>query len=484
MNNRFNIYAFGAVFVFMAVSIVKTMVSGINTDSVFRVALALFPLFLIFVISSRRYWLAWFLCFWMVNISLPVMLFDSFTLGFIFIVMIIGVYVLERLILQKAFIRLDHWSVWLLLVAGCIVIGRLLMDRPGSARLGGTGGLRHAISYSAAVPLFFLADQLGREPFRPRSVLRVLFGVALVMLLWRVFWRFVSPQEIPFYFGWYEGPLWFLMPLWLATLLKRVRQKQIPILIPVVFCLFLLLLAVLSPFRSRLYFSVSSMAAVFWCFGYRRRLFVGIAIAFCMVIPVLTVMPKQMVPVVARRALSTLLPYDRADVSAMQDRGIAASGEVGWSSEFRRGILDVAVQNIRKNPLLGQGWSFSAEELMWAASFQGVNWAASSLITAGDYHNALVTVAVKCGLPAALVLACGLFILLWHAGMRQYDGDDADFLVLYAGMMGALVAIFGQMLMNGGGQDLQAICAILGFFHGVDDRFHQESSLGDPDAKA
>lgn len=484
MINRLNIYAFGAAFVLMAVYIVKTIVSGINTASVFRVTLALLPLFLILVISSRRHWLAWLLCFWMVNISLPVRLLDSFTLGFVFVAMIVGVYAVERLIRQKAFFRVEHWAVWLLLVAGGIVIGRFLMDRPGSARLGGTGGLRHAISYSAAVPLFFLADQLGREPFRPRSVLRVLFGVALGMLLWRIFWRFVRPQGIPFYFGWYEGPLWFLMPLWLATLLKRVRRNQMPILMPIVFCLFFLLLAILSPFRSRLYFSVASMAAVFWCFGYRRRLFVGIAIAFCMVIPILTVMPKQMVPVVARRALSTLLPYDRADVSAMQDRGISASSETGWSSNFRLSILEVALKKIRENPLLGQGWSFSTEELVLAASSQGTNWAASSLITAGDYHNALVTVAVKCGLPAALLLACGLFALLWRSGMRPCDSADMDFLVLYAGLMGAVSAIFGQMLMNGGGQDLQAICAILGFFHGVEHRCDPESSLGDADAQA
>ncbi len=483
MGNRINIYVFGTAFVLMAVYIVKTIASGINTDSVLRVALALLPLFLIFIISNRRHWLAWLLCFWMVNISLPIMLMDSFTVGFVFAVMIAGVYVLERLIQQKLFIRVNHWSAWLLLMAGGVIIGRLLMDRPGSARMGGTGGLRHAISYSFAVPLFFIADQLGRENFRPRAVLRVLFGVALGMLLWRIFWRFISPQSMPFYFGWYEGSLWFLMPLWLAALLKRVRQNQMPILMPVLFSLFFLLLGVLSPFRSRLYFSVASLAAVFWCFGYRRRLFVGIAIAFCMVIPILTVIPKQMVPVVARRALSTVLPYDRADIAAMLDHGIATSGETGWSSKFRSSILEVAIKNIRNNPLLGQGWSFSADELMWAASFQGKNWAASALITAGDYHNALVTVAVKCGLPAALAFACGLLFVLWRAWMRQYDSTDVDFLVLYAGLMGAVVAIFGQMLMNGGGQDLQAVCAILGFFHGVENRFHPESSRGDTDAE-
>jgi O-antigen ligase len=254
-------------------------------------------------------------------------------------------------------------------------------------------------------------------------------------------------------------------------------------LIGVGYCILVLGLAVLSSFRSRIYFATASMASVFWCYGYRRRLFLGIAIAFFLVIPVLTIMPKQMVPVAARRALSTLLPYDRADISAMHERGMAASGETGWSSSFRSALLEAGLRSIRKQPLLGSGWSFSADELMLAASMRGVKWGASGLVTAGDYHNSLMTIAVKCGLPAAFAMMFGLLLLLWNAGMRQVDDtDDADFRVLYAGLMGAVVTIFGQMLMNGGGQDLQAICAILGFFHGVQYRFDPEASEGDVDA--
>jgi hypothetical protein len=148
-----------------------------------------------------------------------------------------------------------------------MINGRLLMDRPGSARLGGTGGMRHAIAYSAAVPLFFVADQLAREKFRTRDVLRVIIGLGMAMLLWRIFWRFFSQQQIPLYFGWYEGPLWFFMPLWLALILKRVRQTHMPMLVPIIFCIFFLIFSVLSPFRSRIYFAVASFAAVFWCFA-------------------------------------------------------------------------------------------------------------------------------------------------------------------------------------------------------------------------
>jgi hypothetical protein len=108
---------------------------------------------------------------------------------------------------------------------------------------------------------------------------------------------------------------------------------------------------------------------------------------------------------------------------------------------------------------------------MWAASLRSVKWRDSWLVNAGDYHNCLVAVAVKCGLPAALTLACGLFFLIWRAGMRQCCDSEMDFLVPYAGLMGAVLAILCRMLMNGSGKDLQAVCALLGFFHGVEGRF-------------
>jgi hypothetical protein len=165
----------------------------------------------------------------------------------------------------------------------------------------------------------------------------------------------------------------------------------------------------------------------------------------------------------------------------MQDRGISASREMGWASNFRSSILETALRNIRKNQLLGTGWAFTTEEIMWTASLRGVNWGGSGLVTAGDYHNCLVTVAVKCGLPAALTLSCGLFFLIWQAGMRQCGDSKMDFLVLYAGLMGAVLAILGRMLMNGSGQDLQAVCALLGFFHGVEGRFGPEALPQDAD---
>jgi len=93
---------------------------------------------------------------------------------------------------------------------------------------------------------------------------------------------------------------------------------------------------------------------------------------------------------------------------------------------------------------------------------------AGGLVTAGDYHNSIMTIAVKCGLPAAVLLSLALAVLLWRSDWWSDPQDDNPKLaILYAAMMGALLPITGQMLMNGGGQDLQAVCVMLGFFHGI-----------------
>ncbi len=484
MSNRTVIGIFGAIFVGISVYVVRLLVGGLHVDQMFRIAVSLLPFMMIVVIASRRHWLTFGLAFWMISMRIPVLLFDSMTVGFIMMMMIAGIYVMERLVTRERFLKVEDWQSALLLVAGAIILTRLLLDRPGSARLGGVGGLRHAVSYSTAAPLFFLMNQLGREPFAPRKVLRGIVILSLLMLLWRGIWRFLVVQPMPFYFGWFEGGAWFLLPLLLALLLHRVRRGVTPMPVAVLFSAFIVALSILSPFRSRIYFSVASISAVFWSFGYRRRLFLWLVILFCMAIPILTVMPKTMVPVVARRALSTILPYDRGDARGLEDRGILVSGEFGWTSDFRRSIIEMAVRNIQQSPWFGQGWAFSSEELIWASAFQGANWAASSLVTAGDYHNSLVTVAVKCGIPAALFLGVALFSMLWRAGMRTNEGKDGDFQVLYAGMVGTVVIIFGQMLMNGGAQDLQAVCAMLGFLCAVRHEVPTDPAKGGADDAA
>jgi hypothetical protein len=479
MNNRFLIAFFGIVYVGVWVLSMSILARGIGPFEVMRVAALQFPFLFAVVVAARRYWLPFVLVFWTINITVTLMLLDSFSLGFILVMAVGVVYVLERLVRHEGLFRIDGFLSGILLVAGMIIIARLIVDRPGSARLGAGGGLRHAVSYSAAVPMFFLTYQLSREAFDTRRVLRNVFVILVLMVIWHIMRRVAWGDRSPLYFGWYEGSVWFLGPLVLAWLLQCAKDGRMALPVAWIFSLFIVVLSVLSPFRSRIYFALASIATVFWCYGYRRRLVIATVILCGLAIPALTVLPRSVVPVVARRALSTLLPFDGGDVRALHERGIDASGEVGWASEFRRAISEMAIRSIRSKPLLGQGWSFSTEELVWATAFQNQQASASALITAGDYHNSLLTVAVKCGLPAAVLLGIALFGLLWHNGMRLYEGSDPYFHILHTGLFGAVVAIFGQMLMNGGGQDLQAICALLGFFEGTKERYCGKTVSGE-----
>jgi hypothetical protein len=422
----------------------------------------------ILFIILRKSWLGLVMIAWTISMRIPVQPFDAVTAGF-FLMAVIGIFfVVERLIIRKGLITVDHWAVGLMLVAGSIILARFLLDRPGSARLGGIGGLRNALNYSVAVPLFFLSSQLAREDNNPRRLFKFLFVVALLMLGWLAGWRIARPGTRPFYFGWYEGAMWFIVPMTLAVLISRSRKAWGTLIPAFIACAVSVTMAVLSPFRSRVYFVVSSIAAVFWGFGYRRRLVMASVLIFSAAIPIVSFIPPDSIPVQMRRALSTIVPYDRGDIRDLRYYGISASGEMGWGSEFRASLAEMAADHIREAPLFGQGWKFTASEMEWAAAtFAGRDWAASSLITAGDYHNCIMTIAVKCGLPAAILLSIALIVLFarsiaWSAGIR-----DRSLQTLYAAMMGVTVSIFGLMLMNGDGTDLQAVCILLGFFHGT-----------------
>ncbi len=480
MRSRLYLFIAGAVLALTAAYLVTVLTAGLGMRQLFRIAAIFGPLSLMLLIFTRQHWLAFILIAWTISIRIPVQLFDAVTLGFVLLALIGVLYVIERSLSRKKFFSVNHWATGLLMAAGIILLVRFAVDRPGSARMGGMGGLRNAVAYTAAIPLFFITEQLAREPFNSKKIFRTVCIVALLMLGWRIGMRFAGQTPMPFYFGWYERSAWYLMPMALAWLIQRARKNRSPLLVPIVFCGFFILLAVLSPFRSRIYFAVASIAAVFWCFGYRRRLAIAVTILGCGLVPLLTLMPQENVPLAARRALSTILPYERHDVSSAYHRDIGiGSSEMGWASEFRRSLAEMALHHIRQTPWLGQGWGFTRAEVEWAMTFAGRDWSASGLVVAGDYHNCIMTIAVKGGLPAAIMLSIALIALLTRAMIWANRMPHNQLHTLYAAMIGAVVALFGQMLMNGSGEDLQAICILLGFFHGTRQRVEREKLLAD-----
>jgi len=470
MNLKFVLLLSQGVFIFFVMLLVTSMLRIGNLLDLLTVFFVLLSFMVLLLLANRKNWPGIALAGWMVSISIPIPPLDTVTVGFLILILVCGLFVMEKVIQQSTFFSLKGWGNRLLFIAAALLIMRFVMDRPGSARMGGVGGLRHALGYTAALPFFFITEMLARELSRTnvRSVLRLFGWVAIAMVLWRLLMRILGfAAPMPIYYGWYEGSMWLLMPLVLAWILnRRGQQGKFPIG-GLLLSTFMLLLSVLSPFRSRIFFAIGSIAAVFWCSGYRRRFVVGSIVLFSIMVPLLAFVPQERIPVVARRALSTMLPYDRADVDAIRERGVDISGEYGWRSDFRAFLFEAAARNIRRNPWLGQGWGISLDDLVLASSFDPYERLMYGLVASGEYHNSILTVAVKGGLPAAFFLSLGFVLLAIPCVRNAKRLPDGDVKILYIGVIGGLVAITGQMLMNGGYRELQATCVFLGFLQGT-----------------
>ena len=469
MNLKIVLLVFQAVFAFLGLLLVRSMLRVRTLFDLLNVFFILASATVVFFLANRKLWLGFALSSWMVSVSIARPPLDSFTVGFLIYGLICGLFVIEKIMQRKAFFSLKGWGNCLLLVATALLFIRFFMDRPGSARMGGIGGLRNALGYTAVLPFFFISEQLGREQTgkQTRSFLRVICWVGISMVFWRLFRRLMGTSAQPIYMAWYEGSLWLLMPLALAWLLYRRNQEGSSPVPSILFSLFMLLLGVLSPFRSRIYFALASIAAVFWCSGYRRRFVIGSAIVLSLLMPLLVVIPRQHIPVFARRALSTVLPFDRADLDAVRERGVNVSSEYGWGSGFRAFLFQAAANNIKRNPWMGQGWGVSRDDLVLASSLDPAERLMYALVAAGEYHNSLLTVAVKSGLPAGLLTAIG-FVLVGVSCFRNVDRvPSGELKMLYVGVVGALVTITGQMLMNGSYSELQGVAIYLGFLHGT-----------------
>ena len=179
-------------------------------------------------------------------------------------------------------------------------------------------------------------------------------------------------------------------------------------------------------------------------------------------------------PAPVSRSLSIIFPShaSRAE-SYIHEYGL--SDEVGWSSSFRKVLMEMASRNIRQHPWWGKGFRFSINDY-WVRydkrnTMEGIY---QELVSTGAYHNSLVELAVAYGLPVVCMFCVVYFGVLLPFLKQLKLSDIADVRILFAGILGLFVAETGQLLMNGGSQDFYIISLLLGVMH------YSEPILGIP----
>jgi hypothetical protein len=356
-----------------------------------------------------------------------------------------------------------------MLLTALIVCGRFLYDRPGSARMGGTGGGGEAALFVMAVLAYFGVALITADRWSPKTNLSATVVLVVCICAYSTATS-VAHRGMGALPTLFNRQYWFLLSLLLAwsfyyeTVGERLWLRAVLSygVIGVI-----LLMGICSPHRSRPLFAAGIVGSV--AYVYRRFRRAALIFAGCGVLAVSVVLIARSGQLPARmmRTLSTVLPTDASEIRWHKGED-KVSSEVGWQSEFRGELYGMALQHIKAHPVLGKGFAFTRDEILAAIGARrhsGKRF--RSLDLSGCYHNSVLQLAVACGVPCALLflVAYGTGIVRFLRAVRKMR--DPYLVILSAGMVGLFAAQSGQMFMNGGGRDIFAICVLLGAMKGI-----------------
>ena len=454
MNNRFILALTTVLAIAAAVLGALRLTGGGSVFSTVSLLVIVIVFSLSFLFRIRKDWLAILLIasMWGSMVNLPLL--DIFTYGFILQLTILALVMAERIVLRKQASWQRNWGEKAILLFAILLAIELIVEHPGSARLGGGGGLGQMIYYVCAGWIFLLTSLLAREGL-DEGRLAHLFGFgSFAFTAYIVTTRIVFGSQLaPFYtLFWSAGfPMFAFILGW--TMQRWMSRKGT--LLAVVFALlFVLGAALYSQFRACPYIAIMMIFLIALVNRVRTRFWLLMAGVLLGLVLMASFLPEQMIPDRMRRSLST---WRAIDPSKMQVGGM---GEFGWEFEFRATLWNMAKRDIFSHPFAGSGWNFSFDEIISAVGQGGIEGVITSNALAGGYHNGLLTLAAKAGLPVASSFLFAFIYLL--SRFVRHVRRDANSRLLASVLVGTLVGEMVIFMSNGGGQESVHIAILLG----------------------
>jgi len=454
-------------YILAAMYLARELLTGSGFGSMMKVMLILTPVLLSVLIKLRPYWPALLFASTLSKEAFSVPLLDIFTYGFFVAIAICTFFLMELAILKRQTVARSALLKSFVLLFLVLVL-RLIIEHPGSARLGTSGGLGQAIYYTLAPLLGYISAQIfAAGDWDIRKNLRAILFIAIAVLGYATALNMM--QGMPFS-SWacfnYNFPYWALIGALLAWSNVRTRLHGGHVQVMLVTAL-VIVLSLLSRFRMVTLMSVIAMLVL--AIAYRRSakhllypfLLAGVALL------ILNVMPLHKLPFSMYRAASLVIHIDPTQLPPEQAQ---YAGEFGWQSTFRERLYQVAMVRMTAHPLWGEGWTFSFEDIVVAVtSMLGPNDpGAGGLIFSGNYHNLLLTFAIKLGLPVALwVTLCLLLpVVFFLRKFRRPADSPAE--QIFKGMLLFFTLIYlGFSLTNGAGQETVVLFTLGGMMLGL-----------------
>ncbi len=455
--NRFGLYVFGLLSVSASVVILISLLQG-GLISYIKIIALLFPFGFMMMLSLRPYWhVAYFALITANSLVIPIYGLERFTplllvLGASSIAVTFG-YAINKSMYGFKLDVIDKWVA----ILGAILIGRFICDRPGFVGFGAaSGGFMSALTLVSPVVFYFIM----RPVIAMANLTRKQIKIVLVMSVITIFSSYLSAEKM---FGLYIGRYFMGPSSWLfcATILtlyatsSSERRRNVGFYI---WMMFFLAAGVFGGFRSRIFFFIGEIALVAKLTGRLKR-----AIGFASVAGVLgfgAMMISGKAPAGASRVLSL---FTTVEVSGDQRMG----GAMGWVDNFRLRLYELAWDDIVQNPLVGQGFNLVVSEALEILSVVNKDTQVDFLAMSGAYHNSIVVLAVKAGLPAAIIFTFIWFMIPFRLYRQLRAAPASDVRTWGIVLMAFWVGNSFMLLMNGGPNEFFASMILNGLMASI-----------------
>lgn len=457
------IYLLG--YVISSIVMIRLLQGG--TFNLLQASALISPFVLILMLRFRPYWLSFAIALLPLNYSFPILLIDRLNVGVLFITFLLLFYLADTA-MDSEYRRMDLDLTTVLMI--CLAIGitlRLLYDRPGSARIGGTGGSGQAILYFLGAWGYFAVRSISAQLAFPDKHIRIILVIGLFSLAFVVLRSVISQGD--FYTGlFYHRQMWLIAAVVLSMIIasSKLIHSKLPWFYIAGFIF--LALSALTPHRSRPVFALFSFSAIAYIYGRLQKASFILILLGAAAMGGVSFFSSGVIPQMMQRSLSIVIP--------IIDKDRVTFGEVGWKSGFRAEMTKLAWKNIKRNPLAGKGFKFSREEISFSRlRHDPMSRLRGRMATTGTYHNSVLALSVFCGLPLGLlflVLFFGISGRFLQFARKLENGPTKK---LSALILGFFIASSGQMLMNGAGYDFFCICVLLGTMSGI---MYKRTELG------
>jgi O-antigen ligase len=456
MNKNIELLLFGfaalAVFLWAGLSVLRG--GFFNYASALGV---LSPFLFLIVLRLRSHWhVILFISIVAGRVRLPMYGFQQLTILLVMSLFILATFVLDAAIQKRSSSFRERWPDRFVAIIALFLSLRLLYDRPGLVGFGASeGGFVASFTMVLGAWMYFAVRKLAARAKFTRSQLRSSVPVVIILLIVAMLHvQLLGGSLFSRALG--EPETWMLAAIVLG--LVATSRANMPHMIIFHACsLMFVTMGVMSGFRARFAYILAEVFAIaFVNRNLKKTLWVWALIVLAGGIVLFVNIDR--IPVAALRFASLF-----HDVQG--DERLV--GGMGVRDTFRGQLYTMAWEEIRRSPLVGNGFGLNVDRALAILSVAGDDTFMQFLALGRSYHNSLLVVAAIAGIPITLMFIALMISIIWRFAEMILKLEDSDFRTWGMVVLAFMFAVLAIMLLNGGPREFYFMLILLGFMSGM-----------------